>query len=646
MKLSTPIVLLDKYRVEREIGHGGMGHVYAATHLAMGRQVAIKVLRSELCGDPSLVERFSREVVATARINNPYVVSVYDVDRLADGTLFIVMDLLRGETLRQRMERGPIPRRECIDILLETAAGLSAAHAAGVTHRDLKPENIFLVFDPEPQVKVVDFGIAKLEGTTSITALNAMMGTPAYMSPEQLVSVQNTGPRSDLWSLGVVAFELLTGRPPFNGDSLPGLCAAILGGESPKFADLSGLEEGLRTRRLEMPGAGAGATRPKRGRIRALDCPLRLDPRATGPRDDSPATASEAVQQASDATTLPRSRDEQRISPDGPTEAVAWSHTPTQNARMEAQGSVNAVVAPRSRGRRWAWLGIGAVLSLGAGAWHMRDAPARHTTRGAAAASLSWLSRQADNASPARPDSGPVREPTLRFRAEAPGQSIQGVGFSVDGQVISTFSGESGRVRLWSHEYGTRSVLCRPKASRGLLRPNDYALTKTAKGVLTQWSLMNGISVGTTKLESAIAFGGSNDLEWCRHGRSPGDQHGRARAQTRSDQLASRSFGSPGRAQRWPPRGRRHAVSDVLVCRSRAPRGPQARVALRVRAERRHVFLQPTGHDHRRQRRPDHALVASRPGPCEDSSALERDDLRDQQRKRRRSWSWWPARAS
>ena len=131
MKLSTPIVLLDKYRVEREIGHGGMGHVYAATHLAMGRQVAIKVLRSELSGDPALVERFSREVVATARISNPYVVSVYDVDRLADGTLFIVMDLLRGETLRQRMERGLIPRRECIDILVETAAAVSAAHQAG-----------------------------------------------------------------------------------------------------------------------------------------------------------------------------------------------------------------------------------------------------------------------------------------------------------------------------------------------------------------------------------------------------------------------------------------------------------------------------------------------------------------------------------
>ncbi len=513
MKLSIPTVLLDKYRVEQEIGQGGMGHVYAARHLTMDRQVAIKVLRSELSGDPSLVERFSREVVATARISNPYVVSVYDVDRMADGTLFIVMDLLRGDTLRQRMDLGLIPLQECIDIMVETAAAVSAAHRAGVVHRDLKPENIFLTVDPAPQVKVVDFGIAKLDGVTSITALNAMMGTPAYMAPEQLVSLRNTGPRSDLWSLGVVAFELLAGRPPFNGDSLPGLCAAILNGEPPVFDSPRELEEGLRTAVLRCL-----EPEPERRHQSVAAFALAIAHYGSSRAERALATISLAAATSdaatSDAATLPsRLHSEPRVSPDGPMQAIAWSHTPTQNAGIEAQGSVHVARAPYSR-MRWAGFGIGAALILAAGAWHMRDAPARHTTRGAAAASLSWLSRKADNALPMRPNSGPMRQPKLRFQAEATGHSIQGVGFSVDGQVISTFSSESGRVRLFSRDSGTEvRTLPTEGVERAFFGTNDYALTKTATGVLTQWSLMNGVSVGTTKLERAIAFGGSNPLD-------------------------------------------------------------------------------------------------------------------------------------
>ncbi|MFT3927677.1 MAG: WD40 repeat domain-containing serine/threonine protein kinase [Myxococcales bacterium] len=493
MELAAPTVLLNKYRVEYAIGQGGMGNVYAATHLSMNRQVAIKVLRPELSGERDIVERFGREVVATARINNPYVVSVYDVDRLADGTLFIVMDLLQGETLRDRMERGPVPREECVDIIVEAAAALVAAHQAGVVHRDLKPENMFLSMASIPQVKVVDFGIAKLEDARTITITNALLGTPAYMAPEQLLSLRNTSPRSDLWSLGVVAFELLAGRPPFHADSMPGLCAAILTGDPPTPEDLPELDENLRLavlrclernpqRRYQSAGAFARAI-AHYGSARAQ--------RALACIDSSMALSGDEAVEA----TLPI-----RIGP---------SHA---DAAVQAQPSVHAPPIP-SRRRQLAWFSVGAMLALAFGIWGLQLAAPRHTVLGAAAASLSWFGEESEPHQPERAHAGRVHEPSLRFRAESPDTAIHMLSFSIDRKLITTFSAESGRVRVWNPESRTElRTLPAGNVERAYFGASSYALTKTSQGVLTQWSLMSGVSVGSEKLESAIAFAGSLDL--------------------------------------------------------------------------------------------------------------------------------------
>jgi tRNA A-37 threonylcarbamoyl transferase component Bud32 len=504
MELVTPTVLLDKYRVEHSIGQGGMGNVYAATHLTMGRQVAIKLLRAELSRDADLVQRFQREVVATARISNPYVVSVYDVDRLPDGTLFIVMDLLRGETLRERMERGSCAREECVDILVETAAALTAAHQAGVVHRDLKPENILLASDPLEQVKVVDFGIAKLEDSQSITITNAVLGTPAYMAPEQLVSLRNTSVRSDLWSLGVVAFELLAGRPPFHADSIPGLCAAILTGEPLTANELPEMDAGLRAA--------------------VLKC-LERDPeqRFEGAAAFARAIASHGTQRSQRALALieasesfVRAAFDAREPGIEPTEAaaktpLALGHASTQVAGVQARASVRPNLTQRSHARRWAGVGAASVLALGVCAWGLREQAVQHTAIGAAAAS--WIAHYTDKQEHDQAQAARVHEPSARFRVEGPEQAISMLGFSVDGRLLTTFSAESGRVRVWSHEPPDElRKLPAEGVERIYLGANGYALTKNAKGTLTQWSLLSGVSTGSEELQGAIAFAGSVDL--------------------------------------------------------------------------------------------------------------------------------------
>ena len=507
MELAPTTVLLHKYRIEFPIGHGGMGHVYAATHLAMDRQVAIKVLRSELSGDPELVRRFSREVIATARIDNPYVVSVYDVDRLADGTLFIVMDLLQGETLRERMVRAPVPLEECVDIVVEVAAALTGAHRAGVVHRDLKPENILLTMEPGSRVKVVDFGIAKLEDQSSITVTNALLGTPAYMAPEQLLSLRNTGPRSDLWSLGVVAFELLAGRPPFHADSMPGLCAAILTGDPLAPTDLPALDEGLRTailrclerepaRRYQSAAAFARAIAPY-GSARAQRALATIDATTDVAGVEPGVEPTQPIPLGVDAGRSAREHDQ------------AGTPTPA----VHAQSSVRAVRMQRARARRWASFGAGAMFAMLASAWALHGAAPEQNVLNAAAASLSWLSLGAESGQQGRAHSARVHEPLARFQAERMDHAIHMLSFSVDGKVLSTFSAESGRVRLWNHESKTElRTLPSEGVERAYFGAGGYALTKTGQGVLTQWSLLSGVSVGSEKLESAIAFAGSVDL--------------------------------------------------------------------------------------------------------------------------------------
>lgn len=227
-------VIGGKYRVERVIGQGGMGCVVRARHTLLNQDVAIKVLAPELASDASCAARFLREAQAAATIKGEHVVRVLDVGAQADGAPFMVMEYLEGKDLGNMVDtEGPLPITEAIDYVLQACEALAEAHAGGLTHRDIKPSNIFLTrgSDGSPLVKLLDFGIAKPTTATTdsrLTATGASMGSPSYMSPEQVRNAKTVDARSDIWSLGATLHELLAGAPPFVAETLPALCAAII----------------------------------------------------------------------------------------------------------------------------------------------------------------------------------------------------------------------------------------------------------------------------------------------------------------------------------------------------------------------------------------------------------------------------------
>jgi len=217
-------VVAGRYRIEQPLASGGMGAVYRATHIGLGSTVALKTLHPELARDTDAVERFRREARIGALVQSAHVVRVHDIDRLADGQLIVVTEFAEQGTLADRVRRcGKLEVREALEITAEVARGLSDAHRAGVVHRDLKPANIMF---SGGHAKLIDFGIAKLsEATTRLTAAGLVMGTTRYMAPEQLTG-REVGPRADLYALGQILFELITGEPPFEADSLQALMFA------------------------------------------------------------------------------------------------------------------------------------------------------------------------------------------------------------------------------------------------------------------------------------------------------------------------------------------------------------------------------------------------------------------------------------
>ena len=225
-KIPVGTILVGKYKVSREIGRGGMAAVYEAEHLSLSKRVAIKVLAAELTASKIVSERFFREARAAASVKSPHIVEVYDSGRLEDGRPFIVMELLEGESLYDLMARVRIiDNATTTKIITDCAKGLLKAHAIGIVHRDLKPENIFVLKaeDGTEYSKILDFGLAKFyaplgdEGKAArLTREGAVFGTPAYMSPEQVKGLGNVDHRADLWALGCMAYECLTGRPVWN----------------------------------------------------------------------------------------------------------------------------------------------------------------------------------------------------------------------------------------------------------------------------------------------------------------------------------------------------------------------------------------------------------------------------------------------
>ncbi len=213
------------YRLLREIGSGGMGTVYEAEDTRLGRRVAVKVLPPELSRNRQAKERFLREARAASTVDHPNLCTVHDVGE-SDGRLYIVLSLYEGETLRERIRRGALPPAGAREVAIQIARGLARAHEAGITHRDLKPANVMLTCHGE--VKILDFGIARLEGDeATLTRTGATLGTPAYMSPEQARG-DPVDRRTDIWSLGVLLYEMVAGRRPFGGEGVQAVVAAIL----------------------------------------------------------------------------------------------------------------------------------------------------------------------------------------------------------------------------------------------------------------------------------------------------------------------------------------------------------------------------------------------------------------------------------
>jgi serine/threonine-protein kinase len=217
--------LSRRFRIVRRLGAGGMGTVFLAEQIAVGnRPVALKVLLRKLLDDPEFLLRFQNEAASTGRIRHPNVVTIYESGQSDDGSPYIAMEFLEGETLRQTLKRrGALPLAECAEILQQIARGLNAAHKLGILHRDLKPDNIFITHteDGERVVKVVDFGLAKMRESATHTLTGTVLGTPAYMSPEQCLGMKSEqlDARSDLYALGVIVYEMLTGRVPFHSDT-------------------------------------------------------------------------------------------------------------------------------------------------------------------------------------------------------------------------------------------------------------------------------------------------------------------------------------------------------------------------------------------------------------------------------------------
>jgi serine/threonine protein kinase len=236
----------ENLRLLRPLGQGGMGSVWVAEHLTLQTEVAVKFISAELTGQTEAVVRFQREATAAAQIKSPHVVQVFDHGVTSGGTPYIAMELLDGEELSKRLERaGALPVAQVAEIVTQLCRALSRAHALGIVHRDIKPENVFLVeSDGDLLVKVLDFGIAKRtqESALGMTGTGMMIGTPYYMSPEQILSAKAVDSKSDLWAAAVVTYHMLTGALPFHEETLGGLCVAI---ERGVFRSPSSLRTGL-----------------------------------------------------------------------------------------------------------------------------------------------------------------------------------------------------------------------------------------------------------------------------------------------------------------------------------------------------------------------------------------------------------------
>ncbi len=340
-------VVADKYVVQGVLGRGGIGVVFAAEHVRLRRRVALKFLRSELAHLPEVVQRFLREGRAAAQLESEHVARIMDADTTPGGAPYIVMELLEGRDLKTVLkDEGALPVETAVDYVMQACEAVAEAHAIGILHRDLKSDNLFVTRNPLglPLVKVLDFGLSKIETKepeAGLTSDNHVMGSPQFMSPEQMRSSRDVDARSDLWALGVVLYTLLAGRVPFEGKYLTEVCSAVLSGDMPSLASL----------RPDVPP----------GLAQAIARCMRLE------RDERFQSASELAAAlapfggpggAARAARIARVVAERRGEPKGPdsTSAPVVANAPAPAVEASEPLVAPARRSPRAVGRRRIWL--------------------------------------------------------------------------------------------------------------------------------------------------------------------------------------------------------------------------------------------------------------------------------------------------
>jgi serine/threonine-protein kinase len=377
---SLPGTIVDgRYKIEKRIGEGGMGIVYAATHAMLGKKLALKVLRGEVARDPDVVQRFITEAQSATSIGHENIIDISDFGRLPDRTVYFVMEYLDGEPLTKLIRRGgSIPVREAVHLIRQIASALGAAHTRGIVHRDLKPDNVYLIKrggSPTANfVKVLDFGIAKVGGASSkLTKTGMVFGTPHYMSPEQAAG-QTVDQRTDIYALGVIMYEMFVGKVPFDADTFMGILTKHMF-EPPIPPSQASSGSGNRLGALEDITLKALQKKPEQRYQSMAELLADLDRVASGGQIAIGTQGGAPVPDNLADALEPPSRTEMRLS------------TPSPQFDYRPAGSADDAAAPndRKRGLPLMLLGAAALLVVGVGVGGAAFLLARHGIFGGSA---------------------------------------------------------------------------------------------------------------------------------------------------------------------------------------------------------------------------------------------------------------------